>query len=485
MAIREELTLGLSGWKTNLDKARSDVRQFHDENRRQARAGGGMMGGALAGAGTNVLASLGLAGGITGISMAVKSALTEADDLADLTLALNESAEALQRVNFAGQQAASIGVDQIAKSMQKLERSLGDVENKAAAKALQNLGLAAADLAAMPLDEKIIAFSEAFQRARETGTGMHDIQTLLGRSAADLVPLFEQGGDALREMFERAPVMADETVQQMARVNDQIDEMIMKTKTWLAEAVGGTVGLGKFVADVVGSTPGEILAFMLDPLSQVDRAMENLADESVSDQQSAIDREEARKKQSEGMAREQEAAARAAAAEKAESDKLAREDKAEEEIVKQRNARIAEREKERLSYESEKFKAMDPEAQARLLHERIAKSIGADLAGSGSGILAGAQALADKGRFGEAAEVLKDRAALDAIAGRMPVGAGSTGAVGSFAGLMDQIFGRGTPEQQLDEMRRANTLADDTNRTLDAILTKMEEPPEVTLFEER
>jgi len=357
----------------------------------------------------------------------------------------------------------------------------------------------------MPLDEKIIAFSEAFQRARETGTGMHDIQTLLGRSAADLVPLFEQGGDALREMFERAPVMADETVQQMARVNDQIDEMIMKTKTWLAEAVGGTVGLAGIVKNTLNLDEDEsgillgfmndpmeqlaeiskgVLAFMLDPISAFDSAVQKSIDIQEGDIQSAADREEARKKQGENMNQDREAAARAAAAEKAESDKLAREDKAEEEIVKQRNARIAEREKERLSYESEKFRAMDPEAQARLLHDRIAKSIGADLAGSGSGILAGAQALADKGRFGEAAEVLKDRAALDAIAGRMPVGAGSTGAVGSFAGLMDQIFGRGTPEQQLDEMRRANTLADDTKRTLDAILTKMEEPPEVALFSE-
>jgi hypothetical protein len=49
---------------------------------------------------------------------------------------------------------------------------------------------------------------------------------------------------------------------------------------------------------------------------------------------------------------------------------------------------------------------------------------------------------------------------------------------------MDQIFGRGTPEQQLDEMRKANTLAEDTARTLDMILVRMEEPPTVSVFGE-
>jgi hypothetical protein len=47
---------------------------------------------------------------------------------------------------------------------------------------------------------------------------------------------------------------------------------------------------------------------------------------------------------------------------------------------------------------------------------------------------------------------------------------------------MDQIFGRGTPEQQLDEMRKANTLAEDTSRTLDMILVKMDQTPAVSIF---
>ena len=199
MAIREELTLGLSGWKTNLDKARDDVKRFHEENKRVSRSnasaggrgtGAGFMGSMAMGLGGQALGVLGIAGGITGVTTAIKESLSMADDLSDLALKLNDSAEALQRVDFAGKQAAGVGVSQIGDSMIRLERALGDVENAKAAEALERLGLSASDLVAMPLDEKILAFSDAFQQARETGTGVADIQALLGRSAGDLIPLF-------------------------------------------------------------------------------------------------------------------------------------------------------------------------------------------------------------------------------------------------------------------------------------------------------
>ncbi|MFK5283524.1 hypothetical protein ACI3PL_28515, partial [Lacticaseibacillus paracasei] len=81
--------------------------------------------------------------------------------ISDLTLKLNESADALQKVDYAAKLAGAGGVDQVGDSMIKLERALGDVENVKAAEALEHLGLTAEALASMSLDQKILALSDA------------------------------------------------------------------------------------------------------------------------------------------------------------------------------------------------------------------------------------------------------------------------------------------------------------------------------------
>jgi len=47
---------------------------------------------------------------------------------------------------------------------------------------------------------------------------------------------------------------------------------------------------------------------------------------------------------------------------------------------------------------------------------------------------------------------------------------------------MDQIFGRGVPEQQLDEIKKSAEAAVDSKAILASILTKMDNPPEKDHF---
>jgi len=142
----------------------------------------------------------------------------------------------------------------------------------------------------------------------------------------------------------------------------------------------------------------------------------------------------------------------------------------------------AERERVTESVSRLSFEFASPEEQMRIMRERIQSSLG--VSGSREEILAAAATATAEGRLTDAETGLQSLKELEAIAGRVPAGDMATGAAGSFAGLMDQIFGRGTPEQQLDEMRKANTLAEDTSRTLDMILVRMEEAPAVSVFGE-
>jgi len=242
MAIQAELRLGIRDFKANLDRATAEVRKSAGNMKRET----GGIGTALVGEFKGLVPAMGLGA----IGAGIKAALNRADDLADLKIALGETAETLQRVDFAAQQAAGVGVEDLAKSVIRLEKGLGDVENKAAAEALANFGLSAGELAAMPLDEKLIALSEAFQKARATGTGVTDIMALLGKSSVDLLPLLGQSEEALRELFESAPVTSEQMIDSMAELNDRFDGLIAKAKNLGITAVGGLQGFGELISDI-------------------------------------------------------------------------------------------------------------------------------------------------------------------------------------------------------------------------------------------
>ena len=255
MAIQAELRLGIRDFKANLDRATAEVRKSAGSMKRET----GGIGTALAGEFKGLLPAMGLGA----IGAGIKSALNRADELADLKVALGETAETLQRVDFAAQQAAGIGVEDLAKSVIRLEKGLSDVENKAAAEALANFGVSASELVDMPLDEKLIALSAAFQEARASGTGMTDIMALLGKGSADLLPLLGQSEEALREMFANAPVAAEELIDSMAMLNDSFDGMVAKAKTTGIGVVGALGEVSKFFADAfsMGSFEEALLAF--------------------------------------------------------------------------------------------------------------------------------------------------------------------------------------------------------------------------------
>jgi len=195
---------------------------------------------------SSLLPAAGLAGAVGGI----RSLMSNMDDLADTALRLNESTDVIQRVTHASEILASVDAEGVTNNFLKLEKALGEVGNEKASKALADLGLTAESLTRMPLDEKVIAFADAFNTARATGTGYNDILNLLGKSAGDLIPMFAQGGEALRTMFDGAPVVIDSTVQRLAAANDQLDSWSNHLKVASAEAIGSALSLGGALFDI-------------------------------------------------------------------------------------------------------------------------------------------------------------------------------------------------------------------------------------------
>lgn len=280
MALRTELELGRSHFQKNWKKTVSDVKRGSRDMKRET----GGVGKSLA---TGIKAAL-PAIGLAGIGAMVKSSLQWADDLADLTQKLNESAEVLQRVDYAAQQAASVGVAQISKAMLKLEDNLGDVSNTKVTEALNNIGISAKDLIGLPLDEKVKALSSAFQEARRTGVGVADMTELIGRQAGELIPLLNLSKEELDGLFADAPQLADDVIQRMARLNDEFDALVLKGKSKATELIDYTaIGVDFFVKFISGP------AFE-SPQDAYDRAVQEIGDKMMEDGKSAMKRQESK-----------------------------------------------------------------------------------------------------------------------------------------------------------------------------------------------
>lgn len=224
----------------------------------------------------------------------IRGVFAWADDIADLQLKLNESAETLQKVDFVAKQTGAGGIEQVADAMIRLEKSLGDVENQKATDALKSLGLTADELAAMSLDQKILALSDAFQRARASGTGVNDIMALLGRSAAELIPLLATTRENLEAMLNRAPIISEEDIANAAMLNDQFDEIGDKIKTWGKQATISASGILKFLKTGI--------------MDGFDAANEELVKSSEDAMRAAMERTELAKRMSESMRQNRETA---------------------------------------------------------------------------------------------------------------------------------------------------------------------------------
>ena len=258
-SIEASLRLEIAQYQQALAKAKADAAKFKD----QLKKTGSGLGGALFGQMGSQLSALLPAASVAAAVGGFKSIATSMDDLVDTALRLNETTETIQRVEFASKRLASVDAEGLTRSFLRLERSLGDIENIQAAKAFEDLGISASQLAALPLDQKVLVIAEAFQKARETGTGYKDIMDLLGKSAGDMIPMLTQGKDAIEAMFAEAPVVIDATVQRLAMANDRIDGMIDKVKSWATEAIGAVIGLATMSADeMVAAQEASDRAFM-------------------------------------------------------------------------------------------------------------------------------------------------------------------------------------------------------------------------------
>lgn len=247
--ITAELDMDARAFFAGFDRSVAKSKQARSSMEQQWSGFSGVLGNAgkgLAGELSGMLAVGGLAGAAAGI----KSLVDGFDDLNDKAAQLNEAPETLQKVGQIAVEAGS-SLDSVANAMLKLERGLGDVENSKAAEALARYGVTAQQLMSLPLDEKIATLADAFQRARQDGSGLADMQTLLGRGSTDLIPLLTQTGDALRAQFAGVSTLSNDAVQRLGTLSDKMGRLGQSANVFFGQAVDSIVGLWRVGASEI------------------------------------------------------------------------------------------------------------------------------------------------------------------------------------------------------------------------------------------
>lgn len=239
--ITAELDMDAKSFFQGFDRAKSKSRSSATEMEGHWRGMGGMMSGIgknLAGEVQGLLAIGGLAGAAAGMKQIVDSF----GDIHDKSAALNETPETIQRVSQVASEAGG-SLDGMANAILKLEKNLGDVENSKARAALEKYGITAQQLMSLPLDEKIAWLADAFQQARRDGTGLADLQALLGKGSTELIPLLSQTGDELRRAFSGVDVLTNDAVARLDTIGDKLSRLGHNANVWGGQVIDSIVGL--------------------------------------------------------------------------------------------------------------------------------------------------------------------------------------------------------------------------------------------------
>lgn len=171
---------------------------------------------------SGALSALVPAAGIAGITVLAKKSIDAADNLNDLSQRTGVAVETLSRFGAAADDSGS-SVDEVAKSMGRLARSVVDPASKAN-EALKSIGINSTDASGKvrSMDEIMLDLADRFAKmpdgAQKTALAME----LFGRSGANLIPMLNQGRDAISKY---AATITTEGAQAADKFNDSLNEI--------------------------------------------------------------------------------------------------------------------------------------------------------------------------------------------------------------------------------------------------------------------
>lgn len=172
----------------------------------------------------SAFAVLGTGLGVAGVAAFAKSGIDAADALNDLSDRTAVSVKTLASFSLAAKK-ADTSLEDVGKGIGKLTRSIGEAENgnTAMQKALADLGVTARDPT-----EAFYQLADGVERVNDPSQRAVLLNTVLGKSYSELLPLLNQGGRALRESARASETFAESMARNApdaGRLNDSLDAL--------------------------------------------------------------------------------------------------------------------------------------------------------------------------------------------------------------------------------------------------------------------
>jgi len=176
------------------------------------------------------------AAALAGVAAIAKRTIDAADNLNDLSQRTGVAVESLSRFGNAAADSGS-SVDEVAKAMSRLARGVVDPASKTS-EALRSIGISAVDAngKVKSLDEIMLQISDVFAKTENDARKASLAQELFGKSGVNLIPLLNQGREALSQY---SATIDTELAQASDKFNDTLNAIGVALAGPFSEAVKG------------------------------------------------------------------------------------------------------------------------------------------------------------------------------------------------------------------------------------------------------
>lgn len=183
--------------------------------------------------------------------------------IADKAKQTGLSGEFIQQLGFAAEQ-SGISVDSLLGGIDKMQISLGKAElhTEETAKAFDQIGLSAADLAAMAPEDQFLTIADAIAKLPTASEKAAATIAIFGKSASEMVPLLMEGEKGIRSLVAEAKNLkigiSDEDLKSIATADDAMQRMKSSLSTVISNIAVGMAPLFESISNTVTSITPQV-----------------------------------------------------------------------------------------------------------------------------------------------------------------------------------------------------------------------------------
>lgn len=184
----------------------------------------------------DVVRKFGPALSVTAMVAFTRSAIDAADALGDLSKRFGISVEALSKFGYVAKLAGT-NVEAFAQGIRFMQVNISAFNqgSQQAVDAFERIGVSLGDLKGLKPEEQFTLIADRMSMIKDQAQLTASAVDIFGRSGAALIPIFSEGGEALKGMLDQAErvgvVMSAEEVEKIQRFNDALDIMNMRASS--------------------------------------------------------------------------------------------------------------------------------------------------------------------------------------------------------------------------------------------------------------